>query len=254
MSKSPTDFHWNQRAIEEKDHVAVNIADVTQRELETDFVIGHLRPESKVLEIGCGNGFLSNILRDRVDTLDAFDYAENMVIEARRLYGERNNRFFHDNVLAPRNLSGPYDAIVCVRVLINLRNLDEQKVAVSNMAAALSKGGTLILVEGFLDGFDALNELRKRCGMQAMQPARINYYSRLDELMAHICTQFDVGPEFHSGCFDFLTRVVYPALVGPSNATGHSEFHRKILPVARSINPSEFRSLARLRGFVLTRR
>lgn len=254
MSKSVTDIHWNERAITEKNHASVNIADVTQRELETEFVLSQLKPSIRILEIGCGNGFLTNILRDRVGFVDAFDYAENMVDEGRRLYGEKNNRFFHDNVLKPSLVKPQYDAVVCVRVLINLRDLNEQKVAVSNIANMLRPGGIFVMVEGFLDGFSALNELREKCGLERLRPAPINFYSPLADLMQHTQEFFTQGAEFHSGSFDFLTRVVYPALVGSGNATGHSDFHRQILPVARSFNPEQFRPLARLRGFALTRK
>ena len=43
MSKSATDIHWDERALHEKDAAAVNIADVSQRELETDFLLKNLQ-------------------------------------------------------------------------------------------------------------------------------------------------------------------------------------------------------------------
>ena len=51
MSKSLTDIHWNERALVERDVSAVNIADVSQRELETDFLLKHLRPADRVLDV-----------------------------------------------------------------------------------------------------------------------------------------------------------------------------------------------------------
>ena len=254
MSKSPTDIHWNERAVLEKDAAAVNIADVTQRELETDFLLKHLKPEDRILEVGCGNGFLTSTLRQAVAHVDGFDYAENMVAQAVKQQGERNNRFFHDNVLEPSKWQGPYDAIVCVRVLINLRSLAEQKLAIDNMRAALKPGGRLLLIEGYLDGFTELNGLREKVGMDRLKPAAINFYSALGDVRAHLDRDFVVDDEFHTGCFDFLTRVVYPALVGPQNATGHSDFHRKIREIAGAFNPGAFAPLARLRGYALIKR
>lgn len=254
MPKSATDIHWNDRAIRECDAAAVNIADVSQRELETDFLLKHLRPADRVLEVGCGNGFLTNILRTHVAHVDAFDYAENMVAQAKQIHGERNNRFFHDNVMEPMGWRGLYDGIVCVRVLINLRNFNEQKIAVENMRKALKPGGVLLLVEGYLDGFEELNRLRIKAGIDPLSPASINYYSKLDEMREVLEKNFDTIEVFHTGSFDFLTRVVYPSLVGAANANGHSEFHAKILPLARSYNPDQFRAFARLHGFALVRR
>ena len=251
MLKSATDLHWNERAIVEQDTTAVNIADVTQRELETEFLRKHIKSTDKVLEVGCGNGFLTNTLREIADHVDAFDYAENMVEQAKSLYGEKNNRFFHDNLLAPTHWDNEYDLIVCVRVLINLRNIEEQFTAVQNMAKALKKGGKLILIEGYIDGFIALNELRSAIGLEALTPAPINYYSKLDDMKKKLMEYFVVKDTFHTGSFDFLTRVVYPCLVGAENATGHSDFHTKIRNLAFNYNPDAFSNLARLQGLLL---
>ncbi len=254
MTKSITDVHWDKRAIEEKDISAVNIADVSQRELETEFILTHLTTRDQILEVGCGNGFLTNILREHVAQVDAFDYAENMVNKAVTIYGEKNNRFFHDNVLKPASWKPEYDCIVCVRVLINLRNFEEQKIAIENMCKALKPGGRLLLIEGYMDGFDELNLLRTKSGISPLAPAKINFYSSLGEMRSYLGQHFNFGGEFHSGCFDFLTRVVYPALVGAHNATGHNEFHGKILNIAKNYNPDQFSHLARLHGYELIKK
>src|SRR5689334_16051035 len=111
-AKTATDLHWNQRARTEADAAKVNIADTVQRDLELQFIFKHLDRSSRVLEVGCGNGYVTSQLRERVAQVDAFDYAENMVARAKELYGERNNRFLHNSVLAPKIDGGPYDAII----------------------------------------------------------------------------------------------------------------------------------------------
>ncbi len=186
MHKSATDIHWNERAVQEVNSELVNIADVSQRELETQFLLKHIETHDQVLEVGSGNGFLTNILRDHVAHVDSFDYAENMVDQAKKKYGESNNRFFHDNVLNPSLWRGPYDAVVCVRVLINLRDFAEQKIALNNMRTALMPGGRLLLLEGYIDGFEELNRLRRKSGIDPLSPAGINYYNRLAEMMISI--------------------------------------------------------------------
>lgn len=251
--KSSTDQFWNQRAVTEADPTKVNIADDVQRQLETAFILQHLPAGARVLEVGAGNGHLTNILRRQAGFVDAFDYAENMVEQAKRLHGETNNRFFHDSVLAPTSVQPPYDAVVCVRVLINLRNLEEQQRAFDNIKALVKPAGRLILVEGFLDGFNRLNEVRQAAGIEPLQPAAINFYSALSSWTDRLA-RFDVAAEFNSGTFDFLTRVVYPALAGAHNATGPSDFHHRIHQLAQTFDPEPLKSLARLRGFVLVRR
>ena len=253
-NKSATDQFWNQRALQESDPVKVNIADDVQRQLETDFIVRHLRPGSRILEVGAGNGHLTSTLRQHVAFVDAFDYAENMVQQAITLHGQPNNRFFHDSVLKPAAVSGPYDTVVCVRVLINLRNEDEQVLAFQNMAHLLKPGGELILIEGYQEGFDQINAVRRGAGLEPLSPAAINFYSPLANWYPRFSAAFDITATFNTGCFDFLTRVVYPALVGTANATGPAEFHDRIFPIARAFNPQSLSPLARLHGFVLRRK
>ena len=249
-NKSQTDLFWNQRALTETDAIKVNIADDAQRQLETEFIVRHLRPGSRILEVGCGNGHLTSTLRTHVGFVDAFDYAENMIAQAVQSHGQTNNRFFHDSVLDPSSVQPPYDTVVCVRVLINLRDREEQMRAFQNMVRLLKPGGELILVEGFTEGFAQLNVVRQAAGLEALVPAAINFYSPLADWRS-ILNDCDVVATFNTGCFDFLTRVVYPALVGADRATGPGEFHAKILPIARTFNPEALAPLARLRGFVL---
>jgi len=255
MNKSLTDLHWNQRALSESDDARVNIHDTEQRDLELDFVLANVPANGRVLEVGCGNGYATQQIRKRASFVDAFDFAENMVERARRLYGETNNRFFHGSVVDSTTCTADaYDAAVCVRVLINLRDLGEQVAAIGNLARWLKPGGKLILVEGFRDGFEALNRLRSDCGMPNIVPARINYYSRIAELWPNIECSFDVVEEFHTGMFDFLTRIVYPRLVGPDHVDNGEEFRDRIELVARRFNPAVLKELARVRGFALLKR
>src|SRR5437016_1076706 len=175
-AKSATDLFWDRRANSKADEAKVNISDTVQRDHELQFIFQHLYPGSRMVEIGCGNGYVSQQLRQRVAHLDAFDTSESMVTRARETYGETNNRFFQDSVLHPTTAGNDYDLALCVRVLINLRNLDEQKLAVRNMARMLRTGGRLILIEGYRDGFNFINSLRKAVGLAEARPAAINYY------------------------------------------------------------------------------
>ena len=71
-----------------------------------------------------------------------------------------------------------------MRVLINLEGFEQQQRALEVMASLLSRAGKLILAEGFVEGFEALTELRNEVGLAPLTPASINYYSRLAELHA----------------------------------------------------------------------
>jgi SAM-dependent methyltransferase len=225
--------------------------DVFQRELEYDYVCSYLDPSMRLLEVGCGNGFSTQRFREFVEWVDAFDYAEAMVERARERVGEQNNRFVHDNVLDPQTLEGPYDAVVCVRVLINLAGLDEQREALRNLDAVLEPGGLLILAEGFTDGFEHLSAHRERVGLPPVDPAPINFYSSVDDLVTPLLQTYTCEDTFHLGAYDYLTRVVYPKIAGPENVRHNTVFSERSAELARGFNPDAFADLSRMRGFVL---
>lgn len=249
--KTQTDLHWNERAASVANDFEVNIMDVFQRELEYDHVCRYLTGDMNVVEVGCGNGYSTRRFRELVAHVDAFDYAENMIERAKASVGETNNRFILDNVLAPEHLSPPYDTAICVRVLINLRDLEQQLRAVEVMASLLKPGGTLILVEGFTDGFRELSLLREQLGLPPVEPAAINFYSSLEELQPTLNRAFSLEERFHLGSYDLLTRVLYPLLVGPDNVRHNTSLSERCSELARVFNPDSFEHLSRIRGLLL---
>lgn len=252
--KSSTDIHWNERAASVKDDVEVNIMDIFQRELEYDLICRHLTTDMTVLEVGCGNGFSTERFMPLVRHIDAFDYSENMIERAKSRVGEANNRFFLDNVLAPQHFNGPYDTVICVRVLINLRNKQEQYLALNNLIPQIKNEGLLILVEGFEDGFKSLSELRGLVALSPVEPAKINFYSSVDDLLPFLDAHFIVEDKFHLGAYDYLTRVMYPLIVGSENVKHNSVFSEKCSQLARAFNADCFEKFSRIRGFVLRKR
>jgi SAM-dependent methyltransferase len=249
--KSATDLHWNNRAATVPDDIDVNTMDVFQREAELECLYRYLTPNWRLLEVGCGNGYSTARFRDRVAHVDAFDFSEAMILRARETYGERNNRFFRDSVLDPEHLEPSYDAVVCVRVLINLRSVGEQTQALRTIAGVVRKGGRVLLLEGFSDGFEGLSVLRSKVGLDPVQPASINLYTSLAELQPEIERLFEIRDTFHLGAYDYLTRVVYPLVVKPENPRHNTVFSERAAELTQAFNPPAFQEISRLRGFVL---
>ena len=245
--------HWNERARSVASDVEVNLMDVFQRELEYEAIDPWLEPGWRMLEVGCGNGYSTERFRERVGHVDAMDVAEDMIERARSKFGEQNNRFLHDDILAPRQLAEAYDAVICIRVLINLDGFGAQVQAVANMAARLEPGGTLILAEGFTEGFGGLSELRAEVGLTPVAPADINFYSALADLMPEIESRFELVDSFHLGAYDFLTRVMYPLQAGEEEVRHNTVFSERSAELARAFNPDAFEHLSRMRGLLLRR-
>lgn len=252
--KSDTDRHWDGQAKTEVDSSKVNLADVAQRELEFAAIKPLLNNTWRLLEVGCGNGYSTAKFRKCVSWVDAFDYSELMIERAKRDWGEQNNRFFADNVLDPQSLDPPYDAVVCVRVLINLRNLAEQKQALRTLHAAVRPQGTVILFEGFKDGFEELDRARSAVGLPVLTPAPINYYSHVADVMGELQQHFVIRSTIHLGSYDYLTRVVYPALMGADKVQHQNPFADVFQALAGDFNPEAFQRFSRMQGFVLEKR
>lgn len=250
-TKTITDSHWNQRAKLHDNELEVNIGDVQQRNLEDEFIIRHLAKEDKVLEVGCGNGYSTSTFRKYVKHIDAFDYSEEMVKRGREVFGETNNRFFVDDLLYPKTVTETYDKVICVRVLINLRNLQEQICAVKNLARFVAKDGTLLLLEGFKEGFENLTDMRRKLGLSDIEPAKINYYCDFKEMVPVLKEYFEIVDDTHLGSYDFFTRVVYPMLAEPQEVKHNTSYHTEFLRIAQAFNPEEFRRFSRIKCLAL---
>ncbi|HEV2415042.1 MAG TPA: class I SAM-dependent methyltransferase [Candidatus Dormibacteraeota bacterium] len=252
--ENPTDRYWTERATTVSEDHEVNLMDVFQRELEFDEICADLRPDMNVLEVGCGNGYSTARLRSLVTHVDAFDKSPAMIERARRSFGEKNNRFIEDDVLSPRVVQDEYDCVVCVRVLINLPDTAAQKLALENMTRMVRSGGLLLLAEGFREGFEELSDLRAKVGMPPVVPAAINHYSSWHDVEGFITSTFDIQRTWHLGMYDYLTRVVYPLVVGATNAKHNTNFSAACHQLARAFNPDAMTPLSRVKGFVLKKR
>lgn len=122
-----------------------------------------IKEGSKVLDAGCGTGLLSRYVQSNYlnITVDAFDYSEIRVAEAKKRskgipYKKIN--FFQDNIEAMSVASETYDVIVSRYVIEHLPN---PKKAIIEMARLLKPGGTLYIID--LDGiFINLHSENKR--------------------------------------------------------------------------------------------
>ncbi|HBH45855.1 MAG TPA: hypothetical protein DDX47_00600 [Candidatus Jacksonbacteria bacterium] len=246
--------HWDYRAKKVKNDMNINIMDIYQRNLEYEEIIPYLNEKDVVLEVGCGNGYSTSVFRKFVKHIDAFDCSKHMIARAKKAFGEVNNSFLVDNVLRIKKLNKKYDVIICVRVLINLKNLEEQKLALNNFTSLLKENGKLILFEGFLDGFRKLNNIRKKVGLANIEPAKINFYSKVNEVLFLLKQKFIIKKQMHLGSYDYLTRFVYPYLVSTNSMKHNTIFHKKAQSLADAYNPNFLKKFSRIRGFLLIKK
>ena len=201
--------------------------DLQQKRLELELIAPCLEPGMRLLEVGCGDGSVTEFLCRRVAHVDAFDASEGMLSLARTRLAAANCTLLHKALPepSPEGLRPPYDAALTVRVLINLEDREAQARAIEWIAAQLRPGGVYLLLEGWEDGMDALDELRRSAGMRPLARASYNLNLRQDWIEEVAGRHFRVARRGGLGTYDFLTRFFYPLLVGEDNVRYNTDLH-----------------------------
>jgi ubiquinone/menaquinone biosynthesis C-methylase UbiE len=194
------------------------IQDIRTRKLELDAVASYIKDGQKVLEVGCGNGYLSACLIRRFDIdLVGFDFSEDLIAQAQlQQFSDARGRasFSVGDVLAI-DFYQCFDLIFSMRCLQNLISWEDQKKALANIARALKIGAQYIMEEGFWTGLNNLNEARRELGLDAIPEPWHNIFFHEQQTIEFLesigCLYVDQNP-FLSGYY-FGSRVLLPALM-----------------------------------------
>src|SRR5260370_16938157 len=116
------------------------------------------------------------------------------------------------------------------------------------MISLVRPAGVLLLAEGFTEGFRELSDLRQKMGLPPLEPAKINHYSSWAELEPAITEHFDIESRWHLGMYDYLTRGLYPFIVGADNSNHNSNFADKCHHLPTRFNPPHLSPLSRPSG------
>jgi len=142
---------------------ASTIQDLRTRYLETRAIFSYLRDGMRVLEIGCGNGYVAEQLVRQFDVeLDASDFSTDMIKVAlvRDVNRARGRvKFFQEDVLK-LDRRDRYDLVFTERCIQNLVSWEDQKVALRRIVDALKSGGEYLMLESFWTGLNNLNAAR----------------------------------------------------------------------------------------------
>ena len=194
------------------------IQDIRTRRLEMAALSSYVRDGLKVLEVGCGNGYVAQAMVERFDVdLDAFDFSEDMIAVAktRHIEGARGRvTFFRADVLA-FDRRDRYDLAFTERCVQNLVSWEDQKAALRNIVGAIMSGGMFVMLESFRTGLDNLNAARRELGIEEIAESWHNNFFDENETKAFLgsigCSYLDQNC-FLSGYY-FGSRVLLPALL-----------------------------------------
>lgn len=257
MKQSDNLEYWNKRAME-NDGDLITHRDLFQKKLELDLIAPHLKPNMHLLEVGCGNGYITEFLSEKVAQIDAFDISDEMIKRAKQRLSSKNNcRFFIGGLPEPslNELEPQYDAALSVRVLINLPNREAQSKAIDWIASKLKQGGKLLLLEGSQDGLEALNNIRSAAGLSLLKAPSFNKNINRAWLEDTVCRNFKITSKSSIGMYDYLTRFFYPLLVGENNVQYNTDFHKAALEASK-ITPDDENmfQFSRLHIYILEKR
>lgn len=194
------------------------IQDIRTRKLEVDAIASYIKDGLRVLEVGCGNGYLAANLVKRFNIdLVGFDLSHELIAQAKiqPLSDVRGKATFSVGDILAVDIEQSFDLIFSVRCLQNLLSWDDQKAALSNIAHALKSGAQYIMEESFWTGLNNLNEARLELGLQPIPESWHNiffYEQQTIEFMETIGFEYVDQNPFLSGYY-FGSRVLLPALM-----------------------------------------
>jgi SAM-dependent methyltransferase len=181
-----------------------------------DAIVPRIPKGARLYDFGCGEGSSTARFASRCSKTVGFDYIPAYVEAARAAH--KNIEFYEANVTSLHPIFdrfGLADVAVTIRCLINLPTWELQKRGIDEVAQTIRKGGLYLLSEGWLEGWNGLNVLRKKA---KLPPIELVSYNRLIERRAfeeHITPLFEIVEYVNLGFYIFMSRVLQPAFVAP---------------------------------------
>lgn len=144
------------------------------------------KKEIRILEVGCGNGYVSARVLCEFPNLviEALDVNSELISAA----NERKLPQCEFKVLditdedADKFISEDFDLVFSVRCLINIEEAKKQLKAIETMGSKLAPNGYLALLEGFISGQDKYNDVRSAFNYNQIPPAWHNWYLDVTEI------------------------------------------------------------------------
>jgi ubiquinone/menaquinone biosynthesis C-methylase UbiE len=213
--------YWRNQATNFGDDHRASWTDVYAINLEIAEISKRLRDGTRVIDIGCANGFstISYAQRFRIE-IKGVDYIPEMIAAARDrlsvqpapLMGAIN--FEVGDITALDEPNGYYDTAIVTRVIINLAQREKQIAAIREAARVVKTGGTLLLSEATREGLQRLNSFRGEWGLQPIPEPPFNNYvdDELARTAAPDLLDLEEISNFASTYF-VGTRVLKPLLV-----------------------------------------
>ena len=221
--------HWDKNAKSNTTSILSTTKTPTIKKLEIDafyraiIKLSDNKNTGRLLEVGCGNGHNLFGLKQLLPNLNlqGVDYSEEMIDAAQKINHEKYNsdiEFSVQDVLKIPNeklKSYTYDFVITNRMLINLNSWTLQQEALRNIVELLNPGGSLIIIENFVNSYANQNILRELIGLPSRVPDSYNKF--LDETLFEKFVSEEIGLKImkidnFASLHDILLYVLLPHL------------------------------------------
>lgn len=215
--------HWEHvaKSAEDADGLKPTARDQYLQSVVETAIERYLTPQTRLLDLGCGDGTSTLRFLKSTGYAVGIDYVEDFINRARD-YAEKarvkNNFFERGDVM---NLDpvlekyGLFDVVTSIRCLINLPDWGYQARALQQISRVIRPGGLYLTSEGWQEGFEGLNEYRRRAQIPEMQVATYNCLIARGQFEAEARKYFEVEGYVNLGLYLFLSRLVQPLFTWP---------------------------------------
>jgi cyclopropane fatty-acyl-phospholipid synthase-like methyltransferase len=206
---------WNSRA--EFGHVSGS-NDFIIKDIETKEIFNEIRPNSRILEVGCGNGeTLIRLAKEKNCSGLGIDFSPDMISLANKnakKAGVEDKVTFKIGQAPGIGKLGKFDYALSQRCLGNLTCVEDQRKTVENIMKNLESRGAYIMVEDCIQGHNKLNEIRKNMGMEPIGIYWFNLFFDANEVANWGSDDFflESGPKSLGSTYYLLSRVIYAKL------------------------------------------
>lgn len=236
--------HYKVQAGKHKDSATSTMEDLTTRQKEVNLIQNFFRSPAiknnckKVLEIGCGNGYTLQHLSPEFSNYSfcGLDFSEDLLAIAkdRKL---STVTFEQGDVRKLRFDNESFDVVFTERCIINLLSWEEQQQGLNEMHRVLKKGGYLLFIESFSEGYHNLNVARNQMGLDSIPMPHHNLYFDREAFEAFASKKFsileskDLGADSEQQVYRnflsshyFVARVIHPLLTKGDPNIRNTEF------------------------------
>jgi len=224
---------WNKYARKLKDNPRGAHSDNHIVDLENEFIESVLRVKKpkRLLDIGCGNGTrtlkFSKYVKEKTVGID---YSDIMIKQANRTLAKQNKSIkgkisFEVQDAKSLHKYKKFDVITSCRCFVNQPSSKKQIELFKMIYNMLKKNGSLIIAEQSKEGLENINNIRKKFGLDKIRVPWHNLPIKESVVFTKINDLFKISKINRLGIFYYLSRVIHPALVYPSEPNPNAKIN-----------------------------